>query len=288
MKDIPTSPRIIEIRHKRRVKRMRLVILFFILLVFIIGGLAFFSANKNVVIDKVVVSGNHIIDEEDIEKEINKNISGRYIYLFSKNNSFIYPHKKIYDSLLVTFPRIEKLSIYHDNLKTLHIDISERTGSYLYCGENLPENKSEIGENCYFVNNDGFIFDKAPYFSGDVYFKYYMTIENNTSNPLGKQMLDIDHFHELARFIDAINAIGFKPIYISLDQMGTYSLYLDANKGGTLPKILFKNNDDYRIIQDNLSLAMKKKEFSSEINSKYGSLLYVDLRFKNKVLYKFQ
>jgi hypothetical protein len=288
MKDIPTSPRIIEIRHKRRVKRMRLVILFFILLVFVIGGLAFFSANKNVVIDKIVVSGNHIIDEEDIEKEINKNISGRYIYLFSKNNSFIYPHKKIYDSLLVTFPRIEKLSIYRDNLKTLHIDISERTGSYLYCGENLPENKSEIGENCYFVNNDGFIFDKAPYFSGDVYFKYYMMIDNITSNPLGKQMLDIDHFHELARFIDAVNSIGFNPVYISLDQMGTYTLYLDANKGGTLPKIIFKDEDDFRIIQDNLSLAMKKKEFSSEINSRYDSLLYIDLRFKNKVLYKFQ
>lgn len=288
MKDIPTSPRIIEIRHKRRVKRMRLVILFFILLVFIIGGLAFFSTNNNVVIDKVVVSGNHIIDEEDIEKEINKNISGRYIYLFSKNNSFIYPHKKIYDSLLVTFPRIEKLSIYRDNLKTLHIDISERTGSYLYCGENLPENKSEIGENCYFVNNDGFIFDKAPYFSGDVYFKYYMMIDNITSNPLGKQMLDIDHFHELARFIDAVNSIGFNPVYISLDQMGTYTLYLDANKGGTLPKIIFKDEDDFRIIQDNLSLAMKKKEFSSEINSRYDSLLYIDLRFKNKVLYKFQ
>lgn len=288
MKDIPTSPRIIEIRHNRRVKRMRLVILFFILLVFIIGGLAFFSANNKVVIDKVVVSGNHIIDEEDIEKEINKNISGRYVYLFSRNNSFIYPHKKIYDSLLVTFPRIEKLSIYRDNLKTLHIDISERTGSYLYCGENLPENKSEVGENCYFVNNDGFIFDKAPYFSGNVYFKYYMMIENSTSDPLGKQMLEIDRFHELARFIDAINSIGFNPIYISLDQMGTYSLYLDANKGGTLPKIIFKDKDDFRIIQDNLFLAMKKKEFSSEINSRYDTLLYIDLRFKNKVLYKFQ
>lgn len=288
MKDIPTSPRIIEIRHNRRVKRMRLFILFFILLIFIIGGLAFFSANNKVVIDKIVVSGNHIIDEEDIEKEINKNISGRYIYLFSKNNSFIYPHKKIYDSLLVTFPRIEKLSIYRDNLKTLHVDISERTGSYLYCGENLPENKSEVGENCYFVNNDGFIFDKAPYFSGNVYFKYYMMIENSTPDPLGKQMLEIDRFHELVRFIDVINSIGFKPIYISLDQMGTYSLYLDANKGGTLPKIIFKDKDDFRIIQDNLSLAMKKKEFSSEINSRYDTLLYIDLRFKNKVLYKFQ
>lgn len=288
MKDIPTSPRIIEIRHNRRVKKIRLIILFFIFFIFLIGALAFFSGDKKVVIDNVVVTGNHIIDKEDIEKEVYKNISGRYIYLFSRNNSFIYPHNRIYNSLLVTFPRIEKLSIYRDNLKTLHVDISERTGSYLYCGANLPEDKDEVGENCYFVNNDGFIFDTAPYFSGNIYFKFYTLFESDLKNPLGQQMMDIDDFHNLARFIDQIMILGFKPIYIVKDKDGTNYLYLNHQASGTMPKIIFKNEADLNIIYENLSLAMRKKEFALEINSKYNTLLYIDLRFKNKVLYKFQ
>lgn len=288
MKDIPTSPRIIEIRHNRRIRRLRLLVLCSVLFFSVIGALSFFSNNRNVVLNKVTITGTHIIDQEDIEKEVLRNISGKYIYLFSKSNSFIYPNKKIYDNLLLNFPRIEILSVGRDDLNTIHIDIVERKGSYLYCGSTVPENKEEVGENCYFINNDGFIFDKAPYFSGNVYFKYYMLLEDNISDPMGKQMIGVDRFHELARFIDAITAIGLRPIYISLDQEGTYSLYLDSSIGGTLPKIIFKDDNDFKIIQDNLSLAMRKKEFANEINSKYDKLLYIDLRFKNKVLYKFQ
>jgi hypothetical protein len=33
---------------------------------------------------------------------------------------------------------------------------------------------------------------------------------------------------------------------------------------------------------------MKKQEFADEIISKYDDLLYIDLRFKNKVFYKFK
>jgi cell division septal protein FtsQ len=288
MKDIPTSPRIIEIRHNRRVRKIRLLILCFILLISIIGFLSYFSSNNNIVIDKVVVNGTHVIDHEEVEKEVFKNLSGKYLYLFSKSDGFIYPHNHIYNDLILKFPRIESLSVNRDNLKTININITERKGSYLYCGAIIPENKDDVGENCYFINNDGFIFDKAPYFSGNVYFKYYMALGDGITDPLGKQMVSIDRFHELARFIDSVTTIGFKPIYIALDSDGVYSLYLNHGVDSTLPKIMFKNDNDLKTIEDNFSLAMKKKEFADEINSKYNTLLYIDLRFKNKVLYKFQ
>lgn len=288
MKDIPTSPRIIQIRRNRRARRLRLIILFFILFISITWALSFFSKDEHVVIDQIVIEGTHIIDQEKVESAINQDLSGRYFYLFSRANSFIYPQKKIYNNLILNFPRIESLSITRDGLKTLHIDITERMGSYLYCGANIPEKKEDIGENCYFLNNYGFIFDKAPYFSGNVYFKYYMPLEAGILNPLGKQMTSVEHFHSLQRFIDGINSIGLKPIYIVVEPDGTYSLYLNHGTNDTVPKITFKSDNDLEVILDNLSLSMKKKEFADEINSKYNTLLYIDLRFRNKVLYKFQ
>ena len=288
MRDIPTSPRILEIRRKRRILRLRLGILFVVLFVAIVWLLSFLAGVKNITIHDITITGTHIVDQLEIEQVVRKNLEGKYLFIFPKSNSIIYPHNRIKKDLVTTFPRIELLDVYIDNLNTLRIDIKERTGSYLYCGVNIPENKNDVGENCYFLNNDGFIFDNAPYFSGNVYFKYYLKLEDSTSDPLGKQMLPVDKFYKIARFVDGINNLGLKTIYIEMNKSGTNYLYLDHGEDKTTPKIIFKSDADLNLIEENLSIAMKKKEFADEIKSKYNTLLYIDLRFKDKVLYKFQ
>ena len=195
MRDIPTSPRVIEIRHNRRIKRLRFLAFGIVLLIAIIFALSFFSGSKGMMINKIEITGTHIIDQNDVKEEIYQNIFGRYVYLFDKSNGFIYPHDQIYDNLILKFPRIKKLSVYRDDLKTLHIDITEKIGSYLYCGIDIPINKNELGENCYFINNDGLIFDKAPYFSGNVYFKYYVELENGRKEPLGAQLFNSEYLN---------------------------------------------------------------------------------------------
>jgi len=288
MRDIPTSPRIVELKHKTRKKFWRLFTLFFILIVSIIVGLSYFSNSKKLSIDNIIIDGTNIIDSRNVDSFVKERLSGRYIYLFSRGNSLIYPKDEIYQNLLVEFPRIEELNIYREGFKTLRIKIKERSGSYLYCGEELPEDQNSIGEGCYFVNNDGYVFDNAPYFSGDVYFKYYVSIGDNISKPLGINIMDKDRFHELVRFVDGVEVLGFKQSYIVIDGSGVNSLYL-AKRGNTMnPKIIFKTNDDLTIMLENLSSAMSKSEFANEIKERYDTLSYIDLRFDNKVIYKFQ
>lgn len=287
MKDILTSPRIEDMKRKRRAKRLRMTILLCILFIDIIYALGYFSSNRKITINNIVVTGTRIVNAPDVEEVAINDMSGKYLHLFHKSNSFIYPKNKIYLDLVSTFPRIGTLSIYRDNLNTLHIDISERSGTSLYCGAHVPEIESEIGENCYFINNDGYIFDKAPYFSGNVYFKYYTPI-GNLDNPMGQQVLPQDLFHNYMRFIDGIELLKFKPTYLVINSEGDSSLYLDHLMTSTSPKILFKTDSDLDDILNNLSLSMNTESFASEINSKYTTLLYIDMRFKNKVLYKFQ
>ncbi len=288
MKDIPISPRIEKMKRERRKRRLRLSILLSILFLSIVGALSYFSAHSRVTINNIVIIGNSIIEESDLRTDIQNKISGRYIGLFSRSNFLIYPHNKIYNSLLLDFPRIESLNVKLDGVHTIRVDIKERAGSYLYCGVSVPEEKAEIGENCYFINNDGYIFDKAPYFSGDVYFKYYMNIDGDPLNPTKVQMVSADRFHELVRFVDGVTSLGFKPSYLVVSSDGINSLYLKPSNEISEPKILFKEDSDLPTILENLSLAMKESEFANEINSKYSTLSYIDLRFKNKVLYKFE
>ncbi len=287
MKDILTSPRVLDMKRKSRVRNIRLSVLIFVLLISIVYALGYFSSTPSITIDKIVVTGTRIINPPDVESIVLEKLKGKYLYLFYRSNTFIYPKDGIYKELITTFPRIEKLSINRDNLKTLQIEISERSGTSLYCGKDVPLVESEIGENCYFVNNNGYVFDKAPYFSGNIYFKYYVTLSGNDDNPMGTQMLPSDLFHKYVRFIDGITMLGFKPIYLVLDPNSDNSLYLDGSTSSLSHKIIFKNENDLENILDNLSLSMAKSEFANEINSKYTTLLYIDLRFKNKVLYKF-
>ncbi len=285
MKDIPTSPRIALIKHNRQVRRVRLLVLFTVLFIVVIGFLSYFSSNPRVTISKIVISGNSIVDGSKLESNIKEKISGKYWKLFSRANFLIYPRSTIYSSLQKEFPRIEKLSIKLEGFNTLKVDIRERAGSYLYCGESVPEKKEDIGENCYFVNNDGYIFDRAPYFSGNIYFKFYKKIDTGKS-PLGLQMLSPERFHEVMRLIDGVSSLGFKPYDLVLSQDGIHSIYLESKNNN--PKIIFKEDNDLSVILDNFVTAMNQKEFAKEINSKYDTLSYIDLRFNNKVLYKFQ
>jgi hypothetical protein len=289
MKDIPTSQRIALIKRNRRVIRLRLFVLSIILFISLVLALSYFSSHHKIVINKIIINGNSIIDADKLEDSINEKLDGKYLGLFSHSNFLIYPHDKIYNNLILEFPRIESLSIKRDGLNILVFDIKERLGSYLYCGLEIPEKKEDIGENCFFVNNDGYIFDKAPYFSGDIYFKYYTKIESGDINALGSKMFNTDRFHELIIFMDGVTSLGFSSTHLAISPEGIYSLYL-KKIGNNIndPKIIFKEENDLVIIYNNFSTAMREKEFANEVISKYDTLSYIDLRFKNKVLYKFQ
>jgi hypothetical protein len=275
-----------DIKRKRRNRRVRLSILVCILVITIIGALGFYSSNRYVTFNKVVVTGTRIINISEVERTVEAMLAGKYLYIFSRNNSFIYPENQIYDKLMATFPRIDRLSLRRDGLNNLKIEISERAGSYLYCGASVPEVEVEVGENCYFVNNDGYIFDKAPYFSGNVYFKYYVPLPENTE-PLSSQMLPSEDFHKLVRFVDGISSLGLKPTHLVIGAINSF-LYLEHEATATAPYIILKGENNLEDIFNNLSSSMEKSEFANEIHSKYTTLLYIDLRFKNKVLYKFQ
>jgi len=288
MRDILTSPRLEDIKRKRKARIIRLIILFGILFLSIFGALAYFSSYHRVTIHTVEVTGNRIINTTDVQTVVTNDISGRYIHLFSRANILIYPKGKIYKDLITAFPRIQSLDISLDRFNTLHIDLVERQAAFLYCGASIPAIPTDVGENCFFINNDGYIFDKAPYFSGNVYFKYYMKLPGSDTRALGSQMLPQDQFHALASFIDKITSLGFKPIYLSENDDGIDTLYLDNGNNPIIPQIIFKAHDDLPTILSNLTTAMAQPEFANDIHSKYATLLYIDLRFTDKVLYKFQ
>jgi len=288
MRDIPTSPRIENMKRKNRKRFLRSLIFFVFLMIALIIGTSYFSNDKHILISDIKIEGTNIIDEGSVRELVQQQMFGKYFYLFNKANSFIYPKNNIYNNLLKNFSRIEELSIERIGFKTLSIKIKERAGSYLYCGSIIPEDSAQIGENCFFVNNEGYIFDNAPYFSGDIYFKFYTVLQNKDVSPLTQSLMNIDKWRQSIRFIDGVEGLVLKPVYISFGEDGVDYLYLEKRGNANNPKIIWNDEDNLETMLENLSLAMSKSEFANEIKDKYNTLSYIDLRFDNKVIYKFE
>ena len=283
--DVKMHPRLIEQRQKRRITLYRWIILSFIFLTTIIFGLSFFSAHRNVTISKITVLGNKIINAEEIESIVYESMNGRYIYLFKKSNIFIYPKRKIIKNINTEFPRIKNIEISSDELTGLSIKIDERVGAYLYCGETMPESGVNLGDDCYFINDEGYNFDRAPFFSGNVYIKFYAPLNNKDMEILGNTSLTPSKIKDFLAMVEKLKEMNFQTAMIDLGNPNEQNIFLKRDSV-KLPRIIFKQESDLVEILSNLTSSMKQQKFVDEVQEKYNSLDYIDLRFKNKVLYK--
>ncbi|MEK7459926.1 MAG: hypothetical protein AAB636_02570 [Patescibacteria group bacterium] len=292
------SPHLSELKRKRRrVFFSKIIIFFFLLLIFLaLAGL--FSRWKEINIDQIEIVGNKVIDSTLIKKEIEEELSDYYFLIFPRSNVLIYPKNDIKNRLNNTFKRLDNISFNIKDEKTLEVTLSERKAIYTWCGEDkalysavLLDNK-ELENQCYFVDESGYLFDRAPYFSGEVYFKFFGKLNNNknkdNTNFIGSYFLP-DLFYKIITFRDDVSSFGIKPASLFAKEDGDIELYLSSSK--TLinsPKIIFKSDADLLKVAENLQAAITTEPLKSDFEKKYSSLLYIDLRFNNKIYYKFE
>ena len=136
------------------------------------------------------------------------------------------------------------------------------------------------------MDDTGYVFDEAPYFSGEVYFKFYGLGSIHADNPAGFYFSE-QNFKQLTAFKDVLISMGLKPVIINILKNGDIELFLargNSSKSG--PKIIFKSDADLLNVAENLQAALATEPLMSGFKNKYSSLLYIDLRFGNKVFYK--
>ncbi len=299
-RNVLNSPRLEELKRKRRrILRNKILVYFFIFLAVLIG-LVFLSRWKKINIENVVISGNEIIDTEALDKVVRSDIAGNYLWIFPKTNFLIYPKNKIKNDLALQFKRLSNISINEKNFKTLEINVSEYEGEYTWCGDVLPPASAggaqaslpavggEINNKCYFLDTNGYVFDEAPYFSGNVYLKFFGKIDRNTELATGFSFLP-HTFEKVISFVDNLQKMGLKISAVFVKTDGDMELYLSSGVSlSNMPKIIFKANADFEKLAENLQAALSVEPLQSDFKKKYSSLQYIDLRFGNKVYYKFR
>ncbi|MEK7588895.1 MAG: hypothetical protein AAB438_03700 [Patescibacteria group bacterium] len=290
-----SSPRILELKkRKRRVLRNR-AIFFLILFLIVFIGLIFLSRWDKINLNKIEIEGNKIVEDKMILKVVEDQLSGHYLWFFPKSNVLLYPKNAIRYELTNKFKRLKNVSLEVKDLKTLNIAVSELEGKYTWCGEDVVRNTTTpddflnlLEDQCYFLDGNGYIFDIAPYFSGSVYFKFFGKIQNIEDGPIG-HYLSPEHFENLTFFRDAVLKIGLKPYAFNIKEDGDIELYLQSSfTPPNAPKIVFKSTSDIVKVVENLQSAVSIEPLKTNLKEKYTNLNYIDLRFGNKIYYKFK
>src|SRR3989344_4626785 len=290
-RNVLSSPRLAELKNRRRWAVFSKILISGagILAVFFLLG--YLSRLDNLNIREVRVTGNESVETEAIRGEIENRIAGEFLWLFPKTNVLYYPKNAIRSGLQDKFKRLKNINFSVKDREVLEVILSERAPKYTWCGITPISDvgRQEFGrptsEECYFLDEEGYIFDEAPYFSGEVYFKFYG--RKDTGEPLGAYFLK-QNFRQLVWFKDFMIELGMKPAAIYATGEGDIEIFL--SRGGTPaaePKILLQVNADFQNAAENLETALSIEPLQSKFKKNYSSLQYIDLRFENRVIYKF-
>lgn len=274
-----SSSKVKETRRKKLLTRVLLAVLL-LLILFILS--IFISRIESINISNIVVKNEgSVVTKKDILKIANDNIFGKYINTYPKTNIFIYRKNKIESDIYNKFKRIKNVEIERVGFNRIDITIKERTPAGLWC-----DKKTTVEEECYFLDEDGYVYADAPMFSGNVFFRNYGNIIEKEK--IGTNFLNSKKFKEISFFVKSIKDIDLNPISFFADENGDYEIYLGDNSkdysfyGG---KIIFNNDDNLGEIFDNLKTILKEKVLTIG-SSGDVQLDYIDLRFGKKVFYR--
>jgi len=247
------------------------------LLLLIFASIAWLSWLPDFNIERVSVIGNKTVSEEDIRAYVEERLKGGYATIFSRANVFLFQPAVLEKELLENFQKIENIDVSRDSLRSVVVEIDERKPYYLWC---TISTLKETRETCFFLDIDGLAFAPAPYFSGHVYFEFRKQL-NDVTNPIGAYFLPETEFKRLISFRNSLRALDLEPHTLEIDEHGDYLFTLPLGA-----KIIFNPEQDFDLLFNNLLATFDTEQFRAK--TRYPALEYIDMRFRNKVYYRFK
>lgn len=96
---------------------------------------------------------------------------------------------------------------------------------------------------------------------------------------LGSEYMEVEEFNGFQLFNKSLNNIGLKPVLLLKVDSRDYNMWLES---GT--KIQFSKEQSLTTLLDNLESILNSESLTNE---SIKNIEYIDLRFGNKVYYKF-
>lgn len=249
------------------------------------GGVS--QSEKWEIVD-ITVDGAQAVSDHDIEAFVREKLSGNYFFVYARDNSFIFPRRGIERGLPEVFPRIKSVVIRRTDLHHIVVTVIERKPVMLWCGESIEEvMRTEKG--CWFVDDTGFIFDRAPIFSEGVYQELYSMLAYTDEGVPLRAAVPGERFL-LARMVGERieHEIGVISRFF-IEPEGAYRIIIRSSELYPMltgAEVRFRDGQQTDRLIKNLFAALPV-QFPADYASQ-KELLYIDLSFGNKVFFGFE
>jgi hypothetical protein len=214
-------------------------------------------------------------------------MTGSYYFLVPKDSVFFYREAYILNYLRKSFPRLAKIEIISPELSTIKITVTDKEPKLIWC---FGIDKSK---KCFYLDETGRTYSEAPDFSENIIFEL---TGYDLGEKIGQQALPPERLKNVSNFLvflitvlPELQNVGLpkKILQTKVLSAGDFSVEVGQNASSTF-KVLFNADRKTEEMTANLSSVLKNEAFTAEIKNNNQKLEYLDLRFGQKVFYRFR
>ncbi len=224
-------------------------------------------------IKEYVIIGVSEEEREEIVKRLQKASSGVSLFILPQDKILSYSHKEIVSAITDVVPSRRDIVVGPSSLQSLQIEVIDFVP--------VMKLSDSLG-----VTKEGIVFPTKKSLEGLPYFDSASTTKTYkeggfTFNKLST--FDEEYIGELSAFIEKVSSILFPISKITIDERGDVSLF---GQGG-VSKVLVTTKMDLDKGWSTLVSAIDTDPLKTSLEKEKQKLAYIDLRFGNKVFYKF-
>ena len=221
------------------------------------GALYLIFATNFVRINSFELVGSDDRYKEQILTSLNNSLSKK-AFLIPTNNLLTYRSSVFEKDIKNILTNTKEVKVRPSSLNTLRISIEKHQPVFKTQVENMA------------MEENGFIYKEINDISN-----LPMFVSSSTQNK--------ETINKMSNFIQKVDSVLFKVDLILIDEYG--DIYLKNNLKGSY--VVFKLKDDLEKLWITLLSAIETNPIKESITAPVNNLEYIDVRFGNKVFYKF-
>lgn len=281
-KSIRTKPHTVS--KKRRVSLWVKVVVLCVLL----GGFIYAMNQEYFFMKRITVSGNEVLTNKEVLAVTDDYLALKKFWIFPRKNTFFLDTGALEKYLTDNFPRIYRVQVaVVERGDVLQIEIEERKAHSLWC--NNREYEKQMDQECYYADQDGYIYAESPYFSSKVFTKVFVPPGEIIQQQQIHGGRDFELFFNFLEKMQEEYDINIQRI--ERDMHGDVHVFIWNINGyiykKDFPSIVYSSDMDYERVLQNIQLTLDHQSFKSAFLEQPRYFKNIDVRFDGRIFFTF-
>ncbi len=269
----PAPKKLVPLKTRRRRLRIIIGVAGVVVFALLLYGVHWSSYQQAMRINDISVRGAMLQDPTEVVAFTKGQLVEQNAQFIARDNIFAYPKEELRAGIMRTFPRLKSVRIGRGGMfgTTLIVNVDERSPYAIWCTGTEPR-------SCYVFDDNGLIFASAERAGKpEMPYLFFGGLASST-DPVGSIFLP-DTLQGVQDLLQRMREARFIPVNVHVLDEQDYTI--DLTNGFTI-KASF--GQDIDTIVHNLELV----SVAPALRGKEATLEYIDLRFGNRVYYKFK